>query len=806
MARNLRSSARTSPYPSRQSTPLNAKTSNSFTDTSRTPKHGRRTGRDSRAGTDPGPDGNERSGKTAVNSTASPNGTDASSPSTGWTEPPVKVPVPSYQDTPWSGVCNNQNPVLQTMRPLGQPPTPADLRKAGLMPAKPSPRATPANGKPRGPVNGNKGDKQHKSPSLRKERVPWDDNSKAGFEQDFAALAALPTPISNEFEVNKLMAVIEASMRMAAATENRAISRGLVRIWANSSKDRFSLFVLDGMAKPEPGPREISAFQALIRRAIKEVRAEDSLVSTHAAPAMIRADSVASTSSLSSAKSLDAETFAPGVARTITAPSKSLDANGKQKHTLGEHSEEPVASKRRRLQKPLPEIVPRESRIRSSLARDSSSRTPSSTPHPNDRSQPSAADNERVTLQRANEKARKMFPDSITIGNHRDQGEENNDFCHQCGRGGQLLCCDGCVKSYHFSCLSPPLDPENPPEGDWFCPPCSISRPMRVLLKSLDSQRHKDFQLPVYYRNYFEGVRTGPFGKYEEYVKPLKHAARGRGNRSGRYEDPYYTRLFDHRGMLITCVACGRTSEGHRPIVQCDFCPSSWHLDCIDPPLANPPTQKQGSERPYHNWMCPNHVKHQLKQYDEGAERWRKIRRPRNARIHDIDVIVDDKEIEELEERDVGGVILRIPERGIELDFITRVKQRHMEHHAFNESVQKFYQYSKEKLDVLVSKQMEFYSSQRPVEMPSEDPTTAILNSRTIAEREAATNLIDFARSHRITTEKIAESGKISLLIDQLKANAPANLPGADTEIASLRALQELIEQRIQVLLSEKKA
>lgn len=238
-----------------------------------------------------------------------------------------------------------------------------------------------------------------------------------------------------------------------------------------------------------------------------------------------------------------------------------------------------------------------------------------------------------------------------------------------------MLCCDGCVKSYHFSCLSPPLDPENPPEGDWFCPPCSISRPMRVLLKSLESQRHKDFQLPVYYRNYFEGVRTGPFGKYEEYVKPLKHAARGRGNRSGRYEDPYYTRLFDHRGMLITCVACGRTSEGHRPIVQCDFCPSSWHLDCIDPPLANPPTQKQGSERPYHNWMCPNHVKHQLKQYDEGAERWRKIRRPRNARIHDIDVIVDDKQIEELEERDVGGVILRVPERGIELDFITRVKQ-----------------------------------------------------------------------------------------------------------------------------------
>ena len=124
-----------------------------------------------------------------------------------------------------------------------------------------------------------------------------------------------------------------------------------------------------------------------------------------------------------------------------------------------------------------------------------------------------------------------------------------------------------------------------------------------------------------------------------------------------------------------------------------------------------------------------------------------------------------------------------------------------MEQLAFDTSVEKFYQYSKDKLDALVAKQTAFYSSQRPV-TPSDDSTTAILNSRTVAEREAASSLIDFAQDHRISTKKL-ETGKISLLIDQLKANAPQNLPSSETEITSLRALQELIQQRIQVLVAE---
>ncbi len=39
------------------------------------------------------------------------------------------------------------------------------------------------------------------------------------------------------------------------------------------------------------------------------------------------------------------------------------------------------------------------------------------------------------------------------------------------------------------------------------------------------------------------------------------------------------------------------------PAVACDYCPNIFHLDCLDPPLA---------EIPRDRWMCPNHVENYL--------------------------------------------------------------------------------------------------------------------------------------------------------------------------------------------------
>lgn len=38
-----------------------------------------------------------------------------------------------------------------------------------------------------------------------------------------------------------------------------------------------------------------------------------------------------------------------------------------------------------------------------------------------------------------------------------------------------------------------------------------------------------------------------------------------------------------------------------RKIVTCDYCPLSWHLDCLEPPAAVMPTSQR-------KWMCPNHA------------------------------------------------------------------------------------------------------------------------------------------------------------------------------------------------------
>ncbi|XP_047247409.1 PHD finger protein 12 isoform X2 [Girardinichthys multiradiatus] len=48
------------------------------------------------------------------------------------------------------------------------------------------------------------------------------------------------------------------------------------------------------------------------------------------------------------------------------------------------------------------------------------------------------------------------------------------------------------------------------------------------------------------------------------------------------------------------CFSCNRSCR-MAPLIQCDYCPLLFHMDCLDPPLTALPTGK---------WMCPNHVEH----------------------------------------------------------------------------------------------------------------------------------------------------------------------------------------------------
>jgi len=53
---------------------------------------------------------------------------------------------------------------------------------------------------------------------------------------------------------------------------------------------------------------------------------------------------------------------------------------------------------------------------------------------------------------------------------------ENNDECAVCLQEGDLLCCDGCVSSYHSDCLNM-IAGETIAEGKWLCPECKLVDP-----------------------------------------------------------------------------------------------------------------------------------------------------------------------------------------------------------------------------------------------------------------------------------------------------------------------------------------
>lgn len=64
--------------------------------------------------------------------------------------------------------------------------------------------------------------------------------------------------------------------------------------------------------------------------------------------------------------------------------------------------------------------------------------------------------------------------DLLDISSPQDP-QENYDYCDACGDPGELLCCDGCPNVFHGACLDPPIDTNNMPDDQWYCPQCEMS-------------------------------------------------------------------------------------------------------------------------------------------------------------------------------------------------------------------------------------------------------------------------------------------------------------------------------------------
>jgi len=102
--------------------------------------------------------------------------------------------------------------------------------------------------------------------------------------------------------------------------------------------------------------------------------------------------------------------------------------------------------------------------------------------------------------------------------------DDNDDYCSACGGNGDLVCCDGCTRSFHFKCVDPPMIQGSLPD-EWFCNICQTGRPGRddsipgtfgPLLLYLDGKNPSAFTLPKSIREYFVDVKTGADGEYEE--------------------------------------------------------------------------------------------------------------------------------------------------------------------------------------------------------------------------------------------------------------------------------------------------
>ena len=112
--------------------------------------------------------------------------------------------------------------------------------------------------------------------------------------------------------------------------------------------------------------------------------------------------------------------------------------------------------------------------------------------------------------------------------------------------------------------------------------------------------------------------------------------------------------------------------------------------------MANPPPRGNNG-RPRNSWMCPNHIDQELQALESSVQTsariqpsnggTHKVRRPKNARIVDtalrrgfvnnglIEIENEPTDDEDDVEKEAFGVVYRVPERGVKLDFIDRVKR-----------------------------------------------------------------------------------------------------------------------------------
>ncbi|BFZ04666.1 hypothetical protein BsWGS_07705 [Bradybaena similaris] len=213
----------------------------------------------------------------------------------------------------------------------------------------------------------------------------------------------------------------------------------------------------------------------------------------------------------------------------------------------------------------------------------------------------------------------------------------NHDSCDSCKEGGDLICCDRCPAAFHLLCHDPPLVEEELPTGEWLCHKCKIT-PQEAKDDDAESTSSKSSNRSIRGKRLAASIESDgkrgsangdTDGDPEHPLKTLAKAARlmnpvqfdlGKeiscnkplpGSSKRVYGKPvrHLPKKQAHEldNCLVplpakTCFTCSKSCRV-APLIQCDYCPLLFHLDCLNPPLTSVPTGR---------WMCPNHVEHFL--------------------------------------------------------------------------------------------------------------------------------------------------------------------------------------------------
>ncbi|KAI9706899.1 MAG: hypothetical protein M1820_004678 [Bogoriella megaspora] len=376
-----------------------------------------------------------------------------------------------------------------------------------------------------------------------------------------------------------------------------------------------------------------------------------------------------------------------------------------------------------------------------------------------------------------------------------ESASDNDDYCTACSGGGYLLCCDGCDNAFHFSCLDPPRKKTDPIfQNPWYCSDCMAKKEapqqeprglFQALLQNIDKRNAKTFQLPKEIRDFFEGVRTGEDGVFQA----EKLTKTQNKNRTGWADvTPDYTKLKDSKDRPILCYSCNKSSLGGRPIIPCDVCGKNWHLDCLDPPRANPPVLRDNE-----GWKCPLHSEQDLAaipvthlRQPERNNRTIRMRKPKkptivdtslrrgliNNGLIDIEMESSDEEGDFYEEDGPDGIVYRVPEHSIKLDFIDKVKLSRAEAQSA-------------RLDAAV------YTSAQPKSLTSAQPVESQLSSesrkRSFAEVKTALNMAQMSGAASGLESTSATDRLIAAMIAEAPQEVVDRMGGSN--ISTLSAL-----------------